>query len=199
MFGTNNKNSYDHIRSDSWACWHVSTNLDTINCLMMPLVKFDAFSSLQNTKIKERNYIVDYSTLFLRGFKLHFQTVQTDVLFSIFLACSRLSDSGEGAKVKRHAKSWRGGKKRREKGKEPPLLLSPVSSRFIFVFVLSQFSEPDYLGAWNRLQSSWHATFQGAQPKSQHSNPTPPASARCFSSASCSAEKAFSRTLFLWF
>ena len=102
--------SYDHIRSDSWACWHVSTNLDTINCLMMPLVKFDAFSSLQNTKINERNYIVDYSTLFLRGFKLHFQTVQTDVLFSIFLACSRLSDSGEDAKVKRHAKSWRAGK-----------------------------------------------------------------------------------------
>ena len=142
--------------------------------------------------------MVDYSTLFLRGFKLHFQTVQTDVLFSIFLACSRLSDSGEGAKVKRHAKSWRGGKKRREKGKEPPLLLSPVSSRFIFVFALSQFSGPDYLGAWNRLQSSWHATFQGAQPKSKHSNPTPPPSARCFSSASCSAEKAFSRKPFLW-
>ena len=151
MFGTNLKKSYDHMRSDSWACWHVSTNLDTINCLMMPLVKFDAFSSLQNTKINERNCMVDYSTLFLRGFKLHFQTVHTDVLFLIFLASFRLSDSGEDAKVKRHAKSWRGGKKRREKGKEPPLLLSPVSSRFIFVFALSQFSEPDYLGAWNRL------------------------------------------------
>ena len=142
--------------------------------------------------------MVDYSTLFLRGFKLHFQTVQTDVLFLIFLASFRLSDSGEDAKVKRHAKSWRGGKKRREKGKEPPLLLSPVSSRFIFVFVLSQFSGLDYLGAWNRLQSSWHATFQGAQPKSKHSNPTPPPSARCFSSASCSAEKTFSRKPFLW-
>ena len=129
----------------------MSTNLDTINCLMMPLVKFDAFSSLQNTKINERNYMVDYSTLFLRGFKLHFQTVHTDVLFLIFLASFRLSDSGEDAKVKRHAKTWRGGKKRREKGKEPPLLLSPVSSRFIFVFALSQFSGPDYLGAWNRL------------------------------------------------
>ena len=155
---------------------------------MMPLVKFDAFSSLQNTKIKERNYIVDYRTLFLRGFKLHFQTVQTDVLFSIFLPCSRLSDSGEDAKVTSTRKvQWRGGKK-----------LSPVSSPFIFVFALSQFSGPDYLGAWNRLQSSWHATLQGAQPKSQHSNPTPPPSARCFSSASCSAEKAFTRTLFLW-
>ena len=95
--------------------------------------------------------MVDYSTLFLRGFKLHFQTVHTDVLFLIFLASFRLSDSGEDAKAKRHAKSWRGGKKRREKGKEPPLLLSPVSSRFIFVFALSQFSGPDYLGAWNRL------------------------------------------------
>ena len=33
-------------------------------------------------------------------------------------------------------------------------LLSPVSSRFIFVFALSQFSGPDYLGAWNRLRLS---------------------------------------------
>ena len=33
---------------------------------------------------------------------------------------------------------------------EPPLLF-PVSSRFIFVFALSQFSGPDYLGAWNSL------------------------------------------------
>ena len=40
------------------------------------------------------------------------------------LACSRLSDSGGG---------------------------SPVSSRFIFVFALSQFSGPNYLGAWTRL------------------------------------------------
>ena len=40
------------------------------------------------------------------------------------LACSRLSDS------------WGD---------------SPVFSRFIFVFSLSQFSGPNYLGAWNRL------------------------------------------------
>ena len=42
----------------------------------------------------------------------------------------------------------------REKGRErepPPPPFSPVSSRFIFVFALSQFSGPDYLGAWNRL------------------------------------------------
>ena len=40
-----------------------------------------------------------------------------------------------------------------EKGRErtPPALLSPVYSRFIFVFALSQFSGPDYLRAWNRL------------------------------------------------
>ena len=132
MFGTNKKNSHDHTWSDSWACWHVSTNLDTINCLMMSLVKFDAFSSLQNTKIKERNYIVDYSTLFLRGFKLHFQTVHTDVLFSIFLPCSRLSDSGEGAKVTGRRKvggaGKRGGKKERSRRsfcpQFPPVLFS---------------------------------------------------------------------------
>ena len=59
----------------------------------------------------------------------------------IKVACSRVSDSGKDAK-KRHAKSWRGGKKEK---------VSPVSSRFIFVFALSQFSGPDYLGAWNRL------------------------------------------------
>ena len=46
------------------------------------------------------------------------------------------------------------GKGKKEKGKrkgERPPLLSPVSSRFIFVFALSQFSGLDYLGAWNRL------------------------------------------------
>ena len=33
----------------------------------------------------------------------------------------------------------------------PPPLLSPVYSRFTFVFTLSQFSGPNYLGARNRL------------------------------------------------
>ena len=47
------------------------------------------------------------------------------------VACSTLSDSGEDAKVK--------GKRK-------------VFSRFISVFRLSQFSGPDYLGAWNGLQ-----------------------------------------------
>ena len=50
----------------------------------------------------------------------------------------------------RHVKSWRGGKK--EKGKDSRPLLSPVPPVFIFVFTtLSQFSGPDYLGAWDRL------------------------------------------------
>ena len=63
------------------------------------------------------------------------------------LACSRLSDSREQAKEKSTRKV--GG---REKEKEGPLLqLSPVSSRFIFVFALSQVSGPDDLGAWNWL------------------------------------------------
>ena len=61
------------------------------------------------------------------------------------IVCSRLSDSGEKAKVKGTRKV--GG--RREKA-----LFSPVYSLFIFVFVLSQFSALDYLGAWNRLPAS---------------------------------------------
>ena len=64
------------------------------------------------------------------------------------LACSRLSDSGEDAKEKGTRKVGGAGKRKKE-GSPPPL--SPVSSRFIFVFALSQFSGPDYLGAWNRL------------------------------------------------
>ena len=35
--------------------------------------------------------------------------------------------------------------------KNTPPLLSLVSSRFIFVFARFQFSGPDYLRAWNRL------------------------------------------------
>ena len=50
------------------------------------------------------------------------------------IACSRLSDSGEDAKAKGTRKV--GG---------------AVSTRFVFVFARSQFSGPDYLGAWNRL------------------------------------------------
>ena len=64
------------------------------------------------------------------------------------VACSRLSDSGEAAKEKGTRKVGGAGKRKKE-GSPPPL--SPVSSRFIFVFALSQFSGPNYLGAWNRL------------------------------------------------
>ena len=50
------------------------------------------------------------------------------------IACSRLSDSGEDAKAKGTRK-----------------VSGAVSSRFVFVFARSQFSGPDFLGAWNRL------------------------------------------------
>ena len=53
---------------------------------------------------------------------------------------------------------------KRKKGRErerPPPLLSPVSSGFIFVFALSQFSGPDYLGAWNRLLLTKLITLHG--------------------------------------
>ena len=66
------------------------------------------------------------------------------------VACSRLSDGGEDAKEKGTRKVGGAGKRKGERAPPPPL--SPVSSRFIFVFALSQFSGPDYLGAWNRLR-----------------------------------------------
>ena len=41
------------------------------------------------------------------------------------VACSRLSDSGGTRERKRHVKSWRGGKKEKEKGKQfRPVLFS---------------------------------------------------------------------------
>ena len=65
---------------------------------------------------------------------------------SWLLACSRLSYSGEDEKEK-GTRTVSGARKRKKEGRES---LSPVSSRFIDVFALSQFSGPDYLGAWNR-------------------------------------------------
>ena len=56
---------------------------------------------------------------------------------------------GEDAKEKGTRKV--GGVVKRKKKGAVPRLLSPISSRFIFVFALSEFSGPDYLGAWNRL------------------------------------------------
>ena len=71
-------------------------------------------------------------------------------LYTVFsVACSRLSDSGEDAKEKGTRKDGGARKRKGERGSVAPL--SPVSSRFIFVFAFSQFSGPDYLGAWNRL------------------------------------------------
>ena len=54
------------------------------------------------------------------------------------LACSRLSNSGEDVKEKGMRKVGGAGKSKKE-GKP---LLSPVSSRFIFVFADSTISEP---------------------------------------------------------
>ena len=51
------------------------------------------------------------------------------LITSASVACSRLSDSGEDAKVKG----------------------APSFLPFFFLFALSQFRGPDYLGAWNRL------------------------------------------------
>ena len=73
-------------------------------------------------------------------------------MITLYIACSRLSNSGKDTKEKDTRKV--GGAKKRKR-KKP--LLSPVSSHFIFVFTLSQFSRPDYLRAWNRL----HCTMKG--------------------------------------
>ena len=70
-----------------------------------------------------------------------------EIFTHIPLACSRVSDSREDKKLKGTRKVGGAGKRKKE-GIAPPL---PVSSRFIFMFALSQFSGPDYLGAWNRL------------------------------------------------
>ena len=62
----------------------------------------------------------------------------------------------ENAKVKRTRKVSAARKRKNEGGSA--LLLSPVSSRYIFVFALSQFSGPGYLGAWNTLVKASPAT-----------------------------------------
>ena len=56
----------------------------------------------------------------------------------------------------------------REKGKRGGKKETEVSSRFIFVFALSQFSGTDYLGAWNRLsgkpiENIFGTTFQAIE------------------------------------
>ena len=59
-----------------------------------------------------------------------------------FGSMPRLSDSGDDARKWNTREKLAG----REKGKR-----EGICSRFIFVFALSQFSGPDYLGAWKRL------------------------------------------------
>ena len=58
------------------------------------------------------------------------------------VACSRLSDSGEGAKEWGRLESV--GRAKIGAGRESFL-------PFVFMFALSQFCGPDYFGAWNRL------------------------------------------------
>ena len=57
------------------------------------------------------------------------------------ITCSRLSDSGEDAKVKGTRKGGSGGKK------------EILSSRFMFMFMLSQICGLDYLGDGYRSES----------------------------------------------
>ena len=62
-------------------------------------------------------------------------------------------------KARENMSAWSGkrdramaGKRKGERERSSPPFLSPVSSRFIFVFALSEFRGPDYFGAWNRLE-----------------------------------------------
>ena len=92
---------------------------------------------------------LSYMTEFTINNRVIFTRSKIELLSSLIIvlslgwpiACSRLSDSWGDAKAKGTRKVGGAGKK--EKGREPPPLLSPVSSRFIFVFALSQFSVPD--------------------------------------------------------
>ena len=81
------------------------------------------------------------------------EEINAKKIIAVKVACSRLSDSGEDAKNKKAREKLAGGKK--EKGRETEER-QPCSTQFppffIFVFALSQFSGPDYPGAWNRLQ-----------------------------------------------
>ena len=65
-----------------------------------------------------------------------------------WLVCSRISESVGKTRKKVVQKVGRAGKRKKEGTESSPL---PVSSRFILVFALSQFSPPNCLGAWNRL------------------------------------------------
>ena len=67
---------------------------------------------------------------------------------------SKKTFSGDDVKLKGTRKVGGAGKKEKEgRGLGLGLTARPLPSfpRFIFVFAFSQFSRPDYLGAWNRL------------------------------------------------
>ena len=88
----------------------------------------------------------DCSTSHSRGILTEFLHEQgSGWVYDRKTSSSRLSDSGEEAKVKGTRKV--GGMGKREK--EAPAL--PSFLPFYFVFALFQFSGPDYLRAWNRL------------------------------------------------
>ena len=66
---------------------------------------------------------------------IYFRSMSQSSLAYLYLACSRLSDSRELRRESEwYAKSF-----------------LPFIYLFIFTFALSQFSGPNYLGAWNRL------------------------------------------------
>ena len=70
---------------------------------------------------------------------------------------SKKTFSGDDVKLKGTRKVGGAGKKEKEgRGLGLGLTARPLPSfpRFIFVFAFSQFSRPDYLGAWNRLYSA---------------------------------------------
>ena len=112
---------------------------------------------------------VGMGSLCAHRFFLFFRSGQFNALYSLPSSCFKMeSDIAKWSisiqapgkhgwlDSKRHAKTWarglgKGIERWREKGSDresaPPPFLSPVSSRFIFVFALSQFRWPDYFGA----------------------------------------------------
>ena len=67
---------------------------------------------------------------------IYFRSISQSSLAYLYLACSRLSDSRDDARVM---------------GTRKVSSLYLFIYLFIFTFALSQFSGPNYLGAWNRL------------------------------------------------
>ena len=72
---------------------------------------------------------------------IYFRSISHSTLAYLYLACSRVSDSGEDARVKGT----------RKVSSLYLFIYYLFIYLFIFTFVLSEFSEPNYLGAGNRL------------------------------------------------